>query len=84
MSPRTYIAKDIKPNQTWRFGTDKDGNILAIMVDVEVNFGEFGRQETENIWTQFELKEREAIQRVFDSAAKSLRKLILDEVDVVE
>ena len=43
-------VKSIAKNHDWDFEVDEDGNIIALKIRAEVNYGRVGSSESRDIW----------------------------------
>ena len=78
MSPKTHTAQTIAGVQSIQFARDHDGNVTAINVNAEVNYGTFGLNESANIWPNLNTAQRGAAQQFYDKLIQVLDNIYID------
>ena len=63
---KTYIAQSIGKNHDWDFSVDDDGNITALTVRAEVNYGSMGMTESRDIWSSLNEGKKQQIRVVYN------------------
>ncbi|KKL20597.1 hypothetical protein LCGC14_2453870 [marine sediment metagenome] len=65
---KTFTAQSVGINHDWDFDVDDNGNITALNIQSEVNYGEMGRVERFDIWASLNPAQKTKIQQGYDLA----------------
>ena len=74
---KTFIAQSVGKNHDWDFSVDNEGNITAMNVRSEVNYGTMGMTESIDIWKLLNDIQKSQMQKVYDKVAEVFNKEIL-------
>ena len=66
---KTYTATSVGKNHDWDFSVDDAGQITAMNVRSEVNYGSMGMTESLDIWQLLNSDQKAKMQFIYDKVA---------------
>ena len=76
--PKTFIAKNIASIQNIAFNIDDGGNVTAINVACDINFGKMGLSLTVDIWPSLTAAQKTAAQGFHNALKAIITKQLID------
>ena len=67
---KTYTATSVGKNHDWDFSVDDAGQITAMNVRSEVNYGSMGLSESKDIWPILNATQKAQLQTAYDLVAQ--------------
>ena len=75
---KTYKAQSLVSSLNMAIAVDGVGNVTAVKVSGEVNFGDMGREETLDIWPLITEAQKVHMQQIYEGIGHLFRKHILE------
>ena len=64
------MADKVGKNHDWDFSVDDTGNITALVIRAEVNYGSMGMMESLDIWPMLNATQKARIQEAYNLVAQ--------------